>query len=157
MKELEYKEQIYKKADDVKTEADLVKLLRDITQFHHDYGTIVYGSMAAMKAAFNVVNNGPQGGITGFQAGCLGWECVHEFMMIKPPCKIVDYSNMLYPQYAAKFNRTISKSVWGHLQKEAARLLTESDIASSHCQNHWKSIVAGEVPFGFEVEVEDSK
>lgn len=105
MTEQEYKEFIYKKAEEINSEEALLDLIKEIKEFNHDYGTIIYGCMAAMIAAFKVINNGPRGGITGFQAGFLGWECVHKFMMINGPCRIIDYNNMLFPQYADEFEK----------------------------------------------------
>lgn len=154
MTEREYKDQIYKKADKVKSKPDLNALLKEIVEFNHDYGTIVYGCMAAMKAAFNVVNNGPQGGITGFQAGCLGWECVREFLSIRGPAKLLDYENMLFPQYRSHFTKTISASIWRHLQSEAKKNLAEPR-GVSEVRAHWQSIVDGRVPFGYRVEEDD--
>lgn len=154
MTELEYKEMIYKKASEVENKDDLNKLLDEITSHGHDYGSIVYGCMAAMKAAFKVVNNGSQGGITGFQAGCLGWECVHEFMMIKAPCKILDYGNMLYPQYKDKFEKTITQETWNGLQKKAEEKLKEIEHVSSKVVTHWQSVKNGKVPFGYSVIAE---
>lgn len=154
MSELEYRKEIYAKAEQVKTVEDLTALLSEIENKNQDYGTIVYACMAAMKGAFNVVNRGKQGGITGFQAGCLGWECVHDFMMIKAPCRIVDYNNLLYPQYEGKFQKVISQETWNDIQEKARQNLSEwKDEAqvSPRVIEHWKKIKSGIVPFGFRV------
>jgi hypothetical protein len=141
---------IYKKAETVKTEPDLLAFLKEIKEYNHDYGTIVYGCMAAMKAAFKVVNNSPNGGITGFQAGCLGWECIHEFMSVKAPAKILQYDNMLYPQYQDKFEKVISRETWEDLQKKAKEHLNK-DSGHPDVVKHWRTIVDGHVPFGYSV------
>lgn len=44
-----------------------------ITGYEHDYGTICHAVHAAMMAAFSSVNKSPTGGISGFQASCVGW------------------------------------------------------------------------------------
>ncbi len=151
--EKEYKEHIYPKADLVKTPKDFEKLLKEITEYNHDYGTIVYGCMAAMKAAFKLVNNSPYGGITGVQASCLGWELIQEFMMVKFPCKLTDYNNMLFPVYEDKFQKNINNDTWKHLQSEAKKNLAEKNEHGPHprVEAHWKSIVNGEIPFGYTV------
>lgn len=151
--ELEYKEFIYKRAETVRNQKDLSALIREITSYNHHYGTIIYGCMGAMKAAFNVVNRSPQGGISGWQAGYLGWECVMEFMSIKPPCRLQDFNNLLYPQYADSFEKTISMATWKDLQAKAAKNLeNERKYASPNVMAHWKNIVAGEIPFGFQIK-----
>jgi hypothetical protein len=152
MTEFEYKEMIYKKAGEVRSQKDLAKLLKEVLDYQHDYGTIVYGCMAAMKAAFSVVNRSPQGGITGFQASCLGWECIQEFMSVKPPCRILDYNNLLYPQYASKFEKVISQDAWNDLRKKAEeKLKDKNELVHPSVVKHWQSIAAGQLPFGFRV------
>lgn len=153
MTEQEYREFIYKKADTVRNRTDLSDLVRQIISYNHDYGTIVYGCMAAMKAAFNAVNRSPQGGISGFQAGAIGWECVREFMSIEPPSRILDFNNLLYPQYADKFEKTISADAWKDLQAKAKKNLDDKDEhVSPRVIAHWEKIVAGEIPFGFQIK-----
>jgi hypothetical protein len=82
--------------------------------------------------------------------------------------KILDYDNMLYPQYADKFEEyKISKAIWENLQKTAKEKMDESDKAKadneaglveydesacSEVYSHWKSIVDGKVPFGYVVK-----
>lgn len=149
MTEFEYRDQIYKKAADVKTKDDLDAVLTEIRTHAHDYSTIVYGCAAAMKAAFNYINRSDAGGITGFQAGCLGWEIIKEFMFIKGPARLVDYENMLYPQYQRKFSKTITPDTWEHLQKKAKELIGEERNVHPDVLAHWKSIAAGDIPFGY--------
>lgn len=151
MTEQEYKEMIYKKASQVKTKEELNALLDEITEYKHDYGTIIYGIMAAMKASFRVVNESPNGGITGFQAGCLGWECVHEFMMIGSPARILDYNNLLFPQYKSKFDKVISQETWDNLVSKAKTNLIENKTAHPNVIAHWKSCADGILPFGFTI------
>lgn len=153
--EQEYKQMINEKAEKVQTKEDLDCLIDEIENFGHDYGTIVYGCMAAVIGAFNVVNRSPSGGITGFQASCLGWECVHRFIGIKSPAKIMDYNTMLYPQYADKFDKTISMSTWIHLKDEAKRLLAENTTAHHLVIDHWNRIIAGHIPFGYSLKPDE--
>jgi hypothetical protein len=154
MTEHEYRDMVYKKAADVRTKDDLDALLKEITEYGHDYGSIVYGCMAAMKGTFNYVNRADCGGITGFQAGCIGWECVKEFLSIQGAAKLIDYDNLLYPQYAEKFDKTISEDIWKDIQEKAKKNLL-GDHASPSVKAHWESIVRGQIPFGYRVTAED--
>jgi len=152
--EKEYKEQVYELADKVKTSEDLRGLLADISTYNHDYGTIVYGCAAAMRGAFNVINKGASGGITGFQAGCLGWQLVEDYMSIKAPARILDFKNMLYPQYEAEFQKTISKDAWELLQKKDKKQIEETERVHPDVLAHWNSIVEGNIPFGWTLKAE---
>jgi len=155
MTESEYRTLINEKAKKVESMDQLKTLIEEIEAYEHDYGTIVVGCFAAMLGAFNVVNRGPSGGITGFQAGCLGWEAIKEFMSLTKdaPVRLVDFANMLYPQYADKFDRSISKETWKYLQEKAVEnLAKENQSAHPNVVNHWKSISMGNVPFGYSVK-----
>lgn len=154
MTEQEYKEMIYKKAEAVKTETDLSALLKEITEYKHDYGTIVYGVMAAMTGAFKVVNDSPNGGITGFQASCLGWECIRKFMMVEGPLRIMDFNNMLYPQYQDSFEKVMPIDTWEKLKEKAQERLKEEIHANTKVKAHWQSIADGKIPFGWETKAE---
>lgn len=92
-------------------------------------------------------------GITGFQAGCVMWDFVCGWNYRNNECglKITDYDDMLYPQYAYKFAKTIRSSVWTELQKEARKRLAERGSAHPAVVAHWQSIVDGVVPFGYTV------
>ena len=153
MTEAEFKKEFYEKASKVKTKDDLDSFLNEITSYSHDYGTIVYGCMSAMKAAFNYVNRCDQGGITGFQAGCIMWECIREFGMFgeNSRLRILNNADLLYPQMEYKFRRSIDSETWRFLQKEAKANLEKTKNASPNVIRHWESIAAGKTPFGFEV------
>lgn len=153
MTEAEYKELIYKRVELIENLDQLNGLIKEIMEYDHDYGTIVYGCYAAMKAAFKVVNNSPNGGITGFQASCLGWEATKDFLSIRGPAKILDYDNLLFPQYEDDFKKTISVETWKHLQDKAAKELKIGG-GSPEVQKHWESIVAGKIPFGFTLKAD---
>jgi hypothetical protein len=66
------------------------------------------------------------------------------------PLRLLNYENLLYPQYEDKFEKIISKDTWEWLQKEAKKKLKER--AHPIVKKHWKNIVAGNIPFGFKVE-----
>jgi len=153
MTELEYKKMIYEKASKVKTKKELNALIDEICKYKHDYGTIVYGCAAAMNAAFKVVNSSDMGGITGFHAGCLGWELVHEYMMVRPPCKIVQYEHMLFPQYESKFEKVIDPETHKFLINKAKESLEkDNEHASKAVLAHWEYVANGGIPFGYVVK-----
>jgi len=152
--EQEYKERIYKQANNVKTIEDFSRLLKDIEEYPQQYGHIVYACFAAMKAAFKLVNNGSQGGITGFQASFIAWESIREFMTVKGPLKLLDYDKMLYPQYESNFEKVINYETWDELQKGARELLANKYQANQDVIRHWENIDKGIVPFGYSVKEE---
>lgn len=148
-----YKEEIETKAKAVKTKEDLDNLLNEITIKDHDYDSIVRACWAAMLGAFNYVNRSPVGGISGFQARFIGCAAIMEFMGIKKdsPVRIVQYDNMLYPQYHEHFDKIISQETWKYLQEEARKNLEENTSANPRVIQHWQSVVNGKVPFGYEI------
>lgn len=98
-------------------------------------------------------------GITGFQAGCAMWDFITDWSFRDNKCglKIVDYDNMLYPQYGYKFEKTISPDVWKALQEQASENLKENasdKMRTAHPDviAHWKSIIDGKVPFGYSIK-----
>lgn len=124
-------------------------------EYEHDYGTVCHAIAAIGIGALWAANRdeGARGGITGFQAGCIGWEVVTRWMPDcdpNEPVRLVLWKNMLYPQYEDKFQKRISEETWKWLQKRAGELLSERG-GSEAVRAHWERIVAGNVPFGYRV------
>lgn len=130
-----------------------------LNDYKHDYGTICHAFAAGGIATMWAMNTHNQGGITGFQAGAIMWEFIRNWNHSgnKTSLRLIDYDNMLYPQYKTKFQKTISKSVWELLQAEATRLSETSNIdhVSREVYDHWRSIANGKVPFGYKVSSKD--
>lgn len=125
--------------------------LKHLTEdYSHDYGTICHAITAGAIATSWAMNKTPQGGITGFQASCIMWEFIKNWMSYKGALRLIKYEDMLYPQYAFKFN-TINKETWKFLQDEAKNKLEETRI-SNNVRKHLEEIVNGVVPFGYSVE-----
>lgn len=147
--------QWYEESREVTLET-LPAFLKHLTEdYEHDYGTICHAMSAAAVAAMRAVDKTDQGGITGFQAGCIMWEFIREWMQLEGPLSLRNFKDMLFPQYADKFETTISKDTWEWLQKEAQKNLDEEEpdsMTSERVANHWKSVVAGVVPFGWSVD-----
>lgn len=121
--------------------------------YQHDYGTICHAIAAGAVGAAWAVEHGPQGGITGFQAGAIMWEFIqHWNYELKGECglRLQDMDDLLYPQMEYKF-RSISSNVWKAVQKKAAELLAGSNGVDS-VREHWQSIVDGKIPFGLTIE-----
>ena len=70
--------------------------------------------------------------------------------------RLIDYDQMLYPQYDYKFiNREIDAYTWKKLQEKASNLLAEKDtFVHPDVRKHWQSICDGGVPFGYTVKSE---
>lgn len=128
------------------------------TEINHDYGTVCHAVGALALAAANL--GASVEGITGFQAGFVMWDFIRqwEFPSNKSGINIIDYDDMLYPQYKSKFDKVISTHTWDSLRKEAERLLYE--LGCNCCESvrkHWQSIVDGQVPFGYTVSDKEDK
>lgn len=122
------------------------------TEYQHDYGTICHAVAAAGIAAMSAVNASPAGGITGFQASCIMWEFIKRWMHIDGPARLLQYDNMLFPQYEHKF-RAIDKDTWEYLQAKATKDLADKvETLHPRVRAHMETIVAGTVPFGYRVE-----
>jgi hypothetical protein len=144
-------EKWYEEARDM-TPDKLPEFIRKLTEdYSHDYGTICHAVAAAAIGAAWSVDHSPAGGITGFQAGCIMWSFIQKWMSKDGPMRLVDYSNMLYPQYNHAFEKKINKDTWEWLQKEAKKNLKASPQAHENVVEHWQSIADGYVPFGYVV------
>ncbi len=146
----------YKQAEKVRTPEELAAFAKRLMfDYSHDYGTICHAVAATAIAGAHCIDSDPyQGGITGFQAGCIMWEFVTHWMAdCKGPMKLMKFENMLYPQYQDKFEKVITKSTWEHLQKTAKENIEKAgeDGAHEEVLAHWKSIVEGKVPFGYTI------
>ena len=102
-----------------------------------------------------------QGGITGFQAGFIGWEMVKQFMSVGDcGLSLRDWENMLYPQYEDSFEKTIPRKIFEGLQEKAKERLAKADKDESingrslhpEVRKHMESIVNGVVPFGYVIK-----
>ena len=150
------KEYWFKTARSIKSVSDLKDFYSSLfNDYVHDYGTMVHAIGAFAVAAASL--GADTMGITGFQAGFVMWDFIQNWTYThnKTGLKIVDYDNMLYPQYDYKFDKTISPETWSALQKEAAeKLAAAGDYAHPDVVEHWRSIANGEVPFGYKVRRE---
>lgn len=123
--------------------------------YQHDYGTVCHAISACAVAAAWAANkmDGAHGGMTGFQAGHVMWDFITlwQYQGNKTGLQIIDFDNMLYPQYKYKFGKKISKSLWGKIQAQAKENLENAQYASKRVVRHWRRIAKGKVPFGYKV------
>ncbi len=151
-REFVVKEQLEKERKDIKSFDDLVAFLQRVKDnCNTGYGTAPRAiAQAALATAWFLSSDF---GITGFQAGCVMWDFIRDWLYSGNECgmKIMDYDDMLYPQYEYKYQKTIRRDTFEALQKTAQKRLEESEYAHPNVINHWKSIVDGNVPFGYVV------
>lgn len=153
--EMKEHEQWYKEAKSITIET-LPEFIRKLAEdYQHDYGTICHAITSAGIGAMTAIDNSKQGGITRFQAGCIMWEFIRNWNYSHNKCglRVVNYDDMLYPQYDDKFDKVISKKTWKAIQDEANKNLEKKySFTSENVINHWKRIQMGVVPFGYRVE-----
>ena len=150
------KQELKDKRKNIKSFDDLVEFLKDVDE-HYNIG---YGdspraiAQAALATAWYLAG---RFGITGFQAGATLWDFIEDWGSIGKLtncAKLVDYDNLLYPQFKDKMtDKSISSDTWRNIQKAAKELLSKSrEYAHPDVVNHWQSIVDGKVPFGFYIK-----
>jgi hypothetical protein len=147
----------YRRAKELKTPGELNEFLCFmLTEYQHDYGTIVHACTAAALGSVHVMDRDPDsGGLTGFQASCIMWGFISKFMHLEnKPLRLLEFEHLLYPQYDDRF-RTISKETWKWLQDEATKRLVETPNAAPEVVGRWKAIVDGALPAGLVVDSDE--
>lgn len=119
--------------------------------YRHDYGTAARAVAAAAIAAAWAMSNAL--GITGYQAGFVKWDFIKNWYYThnKLGLKILDYDDLLYPQYLYKFKNCIDPAKWDALRNTARMKLVECPEASPSVRKYWEDLVAGKLPDGFEL------
>lgn len=155
MTESEFREKYYSKVKD-QTVKTLPAFIQEMFKEDLDYGSACCAVAASALAAAWAANHEPQGNISGFQAGAVMWEFVQQWNYRSNKCglQMIDYDNLLYPQYAEKFNNTIPPNQWATIQKEAQDKLDSQKLACTEVKAHWQSIIDGKLPHGFTLETE---
>ena len=144
----------HKEAKHIKTPEEFTDFYnRLMNEYGHDYGTMVDAIGAIALAAASM--GAHKMGITGFQAGCVMWDFIQNWTYKNNECglKLIDYDDMLYPQYEYKFEKYIDKHTFTKLREEAmVKLINDKNYAHPDVVNHWKSIINGKVPFGYKIK-----
>lgn len=150
MTEAEMREHCAARLKDIRA-ADLSAAIVELMALEHDYGTVCVAIGEIGAAAASAANREPNGGITGFQASAAFWEFVRAWRVFdEGPKRMVQFANMLNPQYSEYFAQTITPDTWQWLQERASEELA-SDHGSKAVRAHWQSIVDGRIPFGYAV------
>jgi hypothetical protein len=124
---------------------DLDRVVNALLERQHDYGTCVYAMSLASITAFHLVAR--HLGVTGFQASCADMDFLKRSRLIKR-FRIQDLGNLLYPQYADKFNGWAAlleeNKEW--LAEEARKNLAENATAHPDVVAHWKYLIEAAKP-----------
>lgn len=128
-----------------------------VNDYGHDYGTICHAMTAGAIATMWAMDKEDCGGITGFQANAIMWLFIRHWIKRhnKVGLKLVDYDYLLYPQYRDDFDKVLQPSTFAKLQEAAKENLQDSEHAHPSVIAHWKSIVDGIAPFGYEVKKDE--
>lgn len=133
-----------------------------MNDYYHDYGTICHAMAASMMATMWAIDHSDRGGITGFQASHVMWQVVRNicYRSNVTGLKITDYDDMLFPQYAYKFDKVMSSEQFAVLQSEAEKRLKENEESEHKAHPtvvaHWTAIAAGIPPFGYRIKKENN-
>ena len=126
--------------------------------YEHDYDSVVKAFTACLCACAWAINQ--QAGLTGFQAGFVPllfmqkWNGIGEDVGLR----VIDYDNMLYPQYEENFSKVMSQDVYNSLVEKARENLRGVEDGSRPYPvhpdviAHWQSIAEGMPPFGYSVK-----
>ncbi len=127
-----------------------------LNDYYHDYGTICKAIAACGSAAMYAANKTEQGGITNVQASYINWEILKAWgcFATHTGARLINFDDMIFPQYESKFAKTISKEVWESVQEYAKERLSKEYSIHPKVKAHMESIVAGSVPFGYRIKEE---
>lgn len=107
----------------------------------HDYGTCCYAVSMAAVATFQYMAQ--YFGITGFQAGYADMDILRRTRNMKNGFRILDYDNLLYPQYKDRFptwDSLIDEHI-EHLAKAAQEKLDKFEHAHPDVKAYWKKLI----------------
>ena len=120
----------------------------------HDYGTSARATSAAVFATANAFAR--HEGLTGFQWSCVAMDVLGQmcFPDNKLGFTVIDYDDLLYPQYEYRFTeRKISAEGAKQLKQEASRKIAESDgMVHPDVMAWWQKLANGQFPEWLMVE-----
>lgn len=151
------KKELETKRKNIESFYDLVDFLNDVKE-NYGYG---YGEMARAIAQAGLATMNYfalEFGITGFQASCLIWDVIKDWSFSDNKCglRIINYDDMLYPQYKYYFEKIIPESTFKRIQNEALQNIAVMGINRDKAKNdnlysHWFSIADGNPPFEYKI------
>ena len=150
--EFKVKEQLENERKNIKSFDDLIAFLQKVKDtYNTGYGIAPRAiAQAALATAWYLSS---EFGITGFQASFVMWDFIMDWQYRNNKCgmRIVNYDDMLYPQYEYKFDKIMSKETFETLQKEARNNLLNRESAHPNVISHWLDIISGKPPFGYTI------
>lgn len=146
--EFAIKKELEEKRKNIGSFEELAEFLKDIKDnYNAGYGGAPRSIAQACLATGWFLSS--EFGITGFQAGCVMWDfiCGWSYTNNEVGLQIIDYDNLLYPQYDYKFeNFTISNRQKDKLIEVAQSRLDTETMAAPAVINRWKELAAGVMP-----------
>jgi hypothetical protein len=125
-----------------KTLKELTKYVDQLVDRPHDYGTCCYAMSMAAVAAFQYVAH--KLGTTGFQTSCADIDILRRTRGFDWG-KIINYRNLLYPQYwdteAFPTPQSIMNSDIGEEVKKQAAELLAGHCGANDVRAHWQLLV----------------
>jgi hypothetical protein len=131
---------------------DLTSYIEEVKEkYNTSYNDAVYGPALAAIAAFNYTAS--QMGLSGFQASYSEMLFLEKLRNIKHGFKILNFDNLLYPQYLHDFDlsaETLIRKNLDELKKAAKEELNSSPNAAQEVRDHWTYIT--EIPDSERIE-----
>lgn len=123
------------------TEEELLEVIRNVIKYEgNSYGTAARALTIVAEAAFNYIAN--VFGVSNFQASFAQLGFIIRMRHIKSGIKILNYDDLLYPQYLERFRITPEQCIkenasW--LKEQAKQKLEKEDnLAAERVVEHWK-------------------
>ena len=126
---------------------ELNKIINDLAERKHDYGTAVYGMSIASVATFYYMSH--KLGVTGFQASCADLDNLKRTRRYKNGFHIINYENLMFPQFLNNEHfpsvDDLIKENKEMLKKEAKKKLEENEKEKAIKAHpaviaHWKKL-----------------
>lgn len=148
----------YDKARRVESLGELVDFGRELLNGNTLFGEAQVHAISAFTLAAACYAADKHDALTNWQAYNVMWNFIRQWNHGDNKCgmRLVDYDDMLYPQYRDNFEKTLSPGVWKSLQEEARKKLATSGHAHPAVVAHWKNIAEGIPPFGYTLKGEDN-
>lgn len=150
------KKELQEKRKQIENFESLIEFLKDVKEnYNTGYGEAPRAIAQASLAVCDFLSR--DFGITGFQASFVMWDFIIDGWYWNNKCglRMVNFDDMLYPQYDYKFAKTISAEQFEKIKEQAKENLDKTKYAHPDVVKHWKSILDGKVPFGFTIGIKD--
>lgn len=128
----------------IDTDKELIDFINEMISIGNSYNTAPYSMALSAYAVFMYVAG--KLGVTGFQASWADMQFLKRTRNLEDGFSIIDYSNLLYPQYKDNFEKysfdNLLRENLPHLKERAKKLLEEKGgYTHENVIKHWKMIV----------------